>query len=45
MGVIAALLPDIGRIGPDYLGIVVPLVTFLIALCSAVFLYRRFMVK
>ncbi len=41
----ATLLPDIGRIGPDYLGIVIPLATFLIALCSAVFLYRRFMVK
>jgi len=33
------------RIGPDYLGIVIPLATFLVALLSACLLYRRFMGK
>lgn len=31
------------RIGADYLGIVIPLATFLVALYSVVALYRRFM--
>jgi hypothetical protein len=31
------------RIGPEYLGTLLPLVTFLIALFAVVALYRRFM--
>ncbi len=31
------------RIGPEYLGTLIPLATFLIALLSVVLLYRRFM--
>ena len=31
------------RIGPEYLGTVIPLATFLIALFAVVALYRRFM--
>ncbi len=30
------------RIGPEYLGYVIPLLMFVIALVSVVFLYRRF---
>lgn len=40
---VLALLDETGRIGPDYLGHAIPLVTFLIALLSVLALYRRFM--
>ncbi len=38
-----ALLAASERIGPDYLGYVIPFATFVLALCSVIALYRRFM--
>jgi hypothetical protein len=43
MNPVALLLAATERIGPDYLGHLIPLATFLIALVSVVALYRRFM--
>lgn len=37
-----AMLAGIGRIGPDYLGYLIPAATFFIALLSVAALYRRF---
>jgi hypothetical protein len=39
----SAVFAGTERIGPDYLGYVIPLATFVIALFSVVVLYRRFM--
>jgi len=32
-----------GRLGPEYLGTLIPLLTFLISLLAVIGLYRRFM--
>lgn len=39
----AAMLAMSERIGPDYLGYLIPLVTFILATAAVVALYRRFM--
>jgi hypothetical protein len=40
---VLALIVGGERIGPDYLGYLIPALTFLIALMSVIALYRRFM--
>lgn len=44
MVIVLLQVPD-ERIGPEYLGTLIPLAVFLIALASVWFLYRRFMGK
>jgi hypothetical protein len=43
MKTLLALILVNERIGPDYLGYLIPGLTFLVALTSVVALYRRFM--